>query len=142
MAYCTIEDIQGRITEDDLIRMTDEFGTGLPDTDKIADAIAEAEAEVDSYCAKRHTVPFAPPVPAMIVKVCKDIAVYNVYALKNAAHEDISDRYEKAVSYLKDVAKGIVDLTGPAAPEIDDGGPAASKSSDSRIFSMDSMEGF
>ena len=142
MAYCTIEDIQGRITEDDLIRMTDEFGTGLPDTDKIADAIAEAEAEVDSYCAKRHTVPFQSPVPAMIVKVCKDIAVYNVYFLKNAASEKVSDRYQKAVSYLKDVAKGIVDLGGEAAPEIDDGGPAAGKSSDSRTFSLDSMGGF
>ena len=142
MAYCTIEDIKGRITEDDLLRVTDEFGTGLPDNDKIASAISDAEAEVDSYCAKRHTVPFAPPVPAMIVKVCKDIAVYNVYALKNAAHEDISDRYQKAVSYLKDVAKGIVDLGGVAAPEIDDGGPAAGKSSDTRAFSMAGMEGF
>ncbi|SDU26742.1 gp436 family protein [Desulfobacula phenolica] len=142
MAYCTREDIQGKISEAELIRLTDDSGTGIPDYSKIDTAITEAEAEIDSYCAKRHTVPFQPPVPSMISKMCKDIAVYNVWSLRNAAPDDCEDRYTRAVAYLKNVAKGIVDLGGDTPLEIDDGGPSSSKSSDDRRFSMDNMEGF
>lgn len=142
MAYCTREDIKNKITEDNLIRLTDEFGAGIPDYDKVDNAITEAAAEVDSYCAKRHTVPFQPPVPSMIIKVCKDIAVYNVWSLKNAVPDDSDDRYKKAVSYLEKIANGTVELGGDSPEEIDDGGPAAGKSSEDRRFSMDNMEGF
>lgn len=142
MAYCTREDIQEKISEADLIRLTDEFGAGIPDYAKIDNAITEAEAEVDSYCAKRHTVPFQPPVPAMITKVCKDIAVYNVWSIRNAAPEDCEDRYTRAVAYLKNVANGIVELGGDSPEETDDGGPSTTKSSDDKTFTMDSMEGF
>ncbi|MCK5099792.1 MAG: DUF1320 domain-containing protein [Desulfobacteraceae bacterium] len=142
MAYCTREDIDGKITEAELIRLTDESGTGLVDYTKVDNAITEAEAEVDSYCAKRHAVPFQPPVPSMIVKVCKDIAVYNTWSLKNAAPEDCEDRYARAVAYLKNVAKGIVDLGTGSTEEVDDGGPESIKSASDKIFTLGNMEGF
>lgn len=142
MAYCTRENIQDKITDQDLIRLTDEAGAGVADFSKIDDAIAEAQAEVDSYCVKRHTVPFADPAPAMISKVCKDITVYNLWSLRHAAPDDCEDRYKKAVSYLEKIAAGTVDLGGDSPEQIDDGGPASTKSSSDRIFTMDSMESF
>jgi phage gp36-like protein len=142
MAYCTRDNIEGKISNPDLIRLTDESGSGVVDYVKLDDAITEAEAEVDSYCAIRHTVPFQSPIPSMVIKICKDIAVYNVWSLRNAVPDDCEDRYQRAVAYLKNVAKGIVELGGDATEELDEGGPRASKSSDSRRFSMDNMEGF
>lgn len=142
MAYCTIADIQDRISEQDLIRLTDDENTGAMDTGKIDDAIAEAAAEIDSYCAKRHTVPFSDPAPAMISKICKDIAVYNLWSLQNAVPENAADRHKKAVSYLKDIAAGTVQLGGDAPAEVDYDGPEASTSSENRIFTMDNMGSF
>lgn len=142
MAYCTRDDIQSKLSESDLIRLTDEFNTGLPDMDKVDDAITDAQAEVDSYCVKRHTVPFPDPTPAMISKVTKDIAVYNVWSLKNAAPEATEDRYKKAVSYLEKIAAGTVELGGDSPDEVDDGGPESIKSADDRRFTMENMESF
>jgi phage gp36-like protein len=142
MAYITRVDIDGKITEDELIRLTDESGTGLVDYTKVDDAIADAEAEIDSYCASLYAVPFQSPVPPMIVKVCKDITVYNIWSLKNVAPEDCEDRYAKAVAYLKDVAKGIVELGSGSAEEVDDDGPQSIKTTSDRIFTLNKMEGF
>ncbi|MBU0969209.1 MAG: DUF1320 domain-containing protein [Proteobacteria bacterium] len=142
MAYCTTADIESKIDKDELIRLTDDAGAGTPDTTKIQEAITEAGAEIDSYCARLHTVPFPDPVPAMIVKVCKDIAVYNVYSLKNAAPEDCEDRYERSVAYLKNVARGIVDLGAGSPEEVDDGGPETIKTASDSIFTLGKMEGF
>ena len=142
MAYCTREDIQSRISEADLVRLTDEYDTGLVDWEKVDQAVTDAQAEVDSYCKRNHPVPFSNPVPAMVAKVCKDIAVYNVWSLKNAAPDDAEDRYGKAVVYLEKVAAGTVDLGGGSLEKIDDGGPESIKSSDSRTFTMERLEGF
>ena len=40
-------------------------------------AIADADAEIDGYLAKRYAVPLA-PAPRVINKFSKDIAVYNL----------------------------------------------------------------
>ena len=42
-------------------------------------AIADADAEIDGYLAKRYAVPLA-PAPRVINKFSKDIAVYNLFS--------------------------------------------------------------
>ena len=42
-------------------------------------AIADADGEIDGYLAKRYAVPLA-PVPKVINKFSKDIAVYNLFS--------------------------------------------------------------
>ena len=142
MAYCTVADIQGRIDEAVLIRLTDETGEGLVDTDRVQEAIDDAQAEIDVYCSRLQSVPFSDPAPVIITKICKDMAVYNLYSLKNAAEEDVEDRYKRAVAFLKDVSNGVVDLGDDAPVQEDDGGPAAIKQAGTRTFSMDRMAGF
>ena len=45
----------------------------------IDEAIADADGEIDGYLAKRYRVPLS-PVPKVINKFSKDIAVYNLFS--------------------------------------------------------------
>src|SRR3989304_6022294 len=118
MAYCTHADLLQRLSEQDLIDLTDKTGTGELDSDAEARAIADADAEIDSYCGSNYTVPFS-PVPAMIRKISVDIAIYDLYGLNPTQKlpDDIKARYEKAIRFLKDVGNGRGTFAGgPPAP--------------------------
>ena len=142
MAYCFVSDILGRIDDAELMRLTDDDGMGSADTAKIQEAIDDAQAEIDSYCAKLYSVPFSDPVPAMIVKICKDIAVYNVYSLKNAADDDVESRYNRALKFLLSISKGLVKIGAGEPSTVSDGGPESLKPASDKTFSLKSMEGF
>jgi len=141
MAYSTETDILDQLDEDILIQLTDDADTGEVDDDKVSRAIADADAEIDSYCGVRHTVPFS-TVPAVILKLSVDIAIYNLYARRKGAPEDRKTRYDNAIRFLKDVAKGLATLGG----DDPDGTPPESHKPDidqaDRIFTRDKMKGF
>jgi len=105
------------------------------DSDVITRAIADADAEIDSYCASQYEpLPFS-PVPVMVRKLSVDIAIYHLYARRKGATEERKRRYDEAIRFLRDAARGNVLLgsDGPAAD--DDAGPAATTDADDRIFS-------
>jgi len=54
MAYCTLEDLKEKVSEDVLIELTDDEDTGVIDTSRTDRAMADAESEIDSYCAARY----------------------------------------------------------------------------------------
>jgi len=139
-AYCTQVDILEQLDEDILIQLTDDADAGIVDVDVVIRAIADADAEIDGYCGKRYSVPFA-TVPAIIRKFSVDMAIYNLYARRKGAPEDREKRYNNAVKFLTNVSKGLISLgendpdSTPAsnAPEIDD---------QDRLFTRASMEDF
>lgn len=141
MAYCSQSNLLDQISEDDLIQLTDDDDTGAVDTDVVDQAIADADAEINSYCGVRHSVPFS-TVPPMVLKLSVDITIYNLYSRRRGAPDERKERYDNAIRYLKDVAKGLVTL-GEDDPEST---PSESSSPDissnTRIFSRDTMEGF
>ncbi|MEW5802690.1 MAG: DUF1320 domain-containing protein [bacterium] len=99
-------------------------------------AIADADAEIDSYCAARYAnLPFA-LVPIMVRKISVDIAIYNLYARRKGAPDDRRDRYQSVVRFLENVANGIAYLGADAPDTNDDPGPRASGSEIDRIFTM------
>ncbi len=142
MAYCTHADLLKRMSEADLIELTDDAGAGVLDSDAEARAIADADGEIDGYCGSRYTVPFS-PVPGMIRKLSVDIAIYNLYGLRPLLKlpEEITARYDNAVRFLKDVAKGLVKL-GADAPTPVNPENTVSIAGNSRIFTRDKMQGF
>jgi len=84
MAYSTQADILEQLSEAHLIQLTDDAGAGTVDADVVSRAIADADAEIDSYCATKYDTPFT-TVPAVIRKLSVDMAIYNVYARRMAA---------------------------------------------------------
>ncbi len=133
MAYSIQDDLLEQISEDLLIQLTDDAGGGTVDTSVVDRSIADADAEIDSYCATRYPVPFS-PVPVMVRKTSVDIAIYNLFARRRGAPEDRQERYNNAVRWLKDVSRGLISL-GANAPNTDDeAGPAASTDKSDRIF--------
>lgn len=149
--YCTIEDLQKQARPEVLLlvaRLDD--GSGL-DTDAIEKAIADASAEIDSYAASQYKVPFQ-TVPGIINKFTVDIALYNLYS-RHGFKEDSEDavillRYQAAVKFLENLAKGTVKI---AASELGEAGgsgtdmsslTAATIINPPRLFSREKMKGY
>jgi len=141
VAYCTQDDILDQVAEAELVRLTDDASAGTVDADVVAAAIAGAEAEIDSYVGRRHTVPLS-PVPPVVRDRAVDIAVYRLYKRRRKANDDVRKSYEDALAWLKDVAKGLVSL-GVDDPDATPS-PTHRPSIDGpdRIFDRDKLEGF
>lgn len=109
MSYCTLTDLTDRYGETELIQLTDEAGTGAIDTVRVARAIADADAEIDAWLARRVALPLA-TVPGALVRMAAAMVRYYLY--KDAAPDLVTDQYEAAVKFLQAVAHGTVSL-GP-----------------------------
>jgi len=138
LAYCDLDDIREVITDDELIQLTDDERTGEIDTDRVDQAIASADSEIDGYCAARYSTPFS-TVPALIKKCSVDIAVYNLHARRTQSIPEARQvRYDNAVRILKGLAAGTVTIEEATAPREKD---TPSISSGDRIFTRDKLEG-
>jgi phage gp36-like protein len=141
MSYCTQANILDRIDEATLISLTDEAGAGEVDDDKVAAAIADADATVDAYCQGRYTIPLS-PVPPKITQISVDIALYNLYSQSDLDMPEVrKDRHAEAIRFLEKVAAGTINL-GAATPAQANTDNAASIESGDRIFTRDKMTGF
>jgi len=141
MAYSTQSDLLEQISEDKLIQLTDDLDAGTIDADVITRAIADADAQIDSYCGTRYEVPLS-PVPVVVRKLSVDIAIYNLYARRKGVPEDRQKRFEDAIRFLKDVSKGIATLGADEPADDTDSGPEATTKKSDRIFTSDKMKGF
>jgi len=139
--YCDMDDVLDQLDEATLIQLTDDEDAGGPNSARLTRAINDAEALIDSYCGARYSVPFG-TVPAIVRKIAVEIAIYNLYARRQGAPEGRKERYEEAVSFLKDVAAGKVSLGVQPAPEAPDetSHDAVQSSVRTKIFDEDTMD--
>lgn len=115
LTYIDVNDLKNALAGTENLAGT---AATLSDTD-LADAIAEAQAEVDGrVVARGYTVPFTDP-PDLIVTVTRDISAY-LATLKYrrgepiAANEPIALRYTRAEQLLAQVASGAITLQASA----------------------------
>jgi len=143
MPYCTLDDIKKLIPEDALIQLTDDEGLGTVNQTRVDEAIAQADAEIDSYCGGRYSVPFS-TVPEIIKKFSVDIAIYNLYSRRVEVIPEVrSERYRNAIRQLEGISKGLISLgVDPAPSASSDGRAETNKTTDENVFSRDSLEGF
>ncbi len=138
--YATLSDIQQRLSDDELIRLTDDQDSGGIDTVIVAAAIETASVEIDSWLGERYTLPLN-PVPGIVGHLASDLTIYNLYARNHEGPtEHWQKRYENATAMLARIAHGKISL-GVGDPAGGAGGEAIISSS-GRIFSRDSMKGF
>lgn len=75
--------------------------------DLLSSVVSQAEALVNSYLRQRYTTPIA-PVPQTIINAALDLARWYVY--DDQIPEAIQKRYDTAVAWLKDLARGTAAL--------------------------------
>lgn len=151
MAYCTAaevidmlkEDMLNVIIGDNYIENEDERIQAI--TPIVEQAIADADAEIDGYLAKRYKVPFE-KTPQVINKFAKDIALYNMVSRKGVDENDREKtyltRYNAAIAFLTKVAEGRISI-GVSENNTEDAARIGfSMSNSPRLFSRGNMKGW
>jgi len=112
LAYCTKTDILMQVPELVVARLTDDSGGSPPivDDDKVARAIADADALIDYHCKEQYVVPFS-DVPEHIRVISVDISIYNLYSRKETLPILRVDRFNKAIKILILLAEGKIRST-------------------------------
>ncbi len=102
MAYCTLQHLIDSIGEIELAQRSSRTGSGSIDMDVVEKAISDACAEIDSYLPQQPT-PMTVITPRL-VSIAVDITVYYLY--RGVSNEDVTNRYNAAISFVKQVNKG------------------------------------
>jgi phage gp36-like protein len=150
VSYSTKEEVREMLKDDALNAIIgDTFIEDPAEREKlvapiIEGAIADADAEIDGYLAKRYAVPLS-PAPKVINKFSKDIAVYNLFSRigidESTDQKTYLNRYNAAIKFFELVADGKVSI----GTEADDPASAAatgfSAKSNTRLFTRGSMRG-
>jgi len=136
MAYCTVQDLIDRYGETEILELTDRDQSGEVDETVAGRAIDDAAAEVDGYIGGKYDLPLSSP-PQVLTRITADIARYRLY--DNLATDEVRNRYEDALRFLKAVSKGEVSL-GVSPPPESSGSVHVSKGR--RVFDADGLEGF
>lgn len=140
MAYCTLDDLKEKISEDELIQLTDDEGTGVIVTSRTDRAMEDASSEIDAYASGRYQVPLD-PVPPVIRKFAVDLAIYNLLQRREGADEDRQRDYANAIAFLKNVSEGKVTLgvTPRPDPAEEASGTTGITSTRTKVFDTDFM---
>jgi len=143
MAYCTLEDLEKIMPEQDLIELTDDdVPAAVIVTANVDKAIADAGELIDGYLRARYSLPLT-PAPGLINTLACDIAVYRLYArrVKLTPPEGVSERYKNALKLLDLIQKGEITLGDGGAQTPEASGDSVSVSAD-RIFTRRKMKGY
>jgi phage gp36-like protein len=112
--YSTAPDLE-KLLNPDAIRQLADDGVGAPEPEVvIAEAIEQADREIDSILNGRFDVPFD-PVPPLVANLSAKIAVYNLH--RRRSHLELGEwakEYDRCLRMLRDIASGKQAL-GPEA---------------------------
>jgi len=128
-----------RFGEAAILALTDRDRSGAIDDQVLNQALADADAKIDSYLGAVVTLPLE-AVPEVLIPVACDIARYQLFGTK--ATEEARLRYKEALDWLKDVARGVASLgldgEGEATPQADQ----VKFSAPDRVFSEELLADF
>jgi phage gp36-like protein len=114
MPYATVQDMIGRFGETEMLRLSSVDGD-LPETVNavpVAQAIADADAIIDSYLRKRHSVPLS-PVPQVITRASCMLARYELSVGGDREPADqVKEGRKDTIAWLAKIADGTVTLEG------------------------------
>ena len=136
MAYSVQTDIEKLITPEQLTQLADDDGDGYPEPGTVTEAIAQADAEIDSYLGARYSVPIA-PVPALVRQLSLAVAVWRLSTRRGTIKEAWRQAYEDAVALLRRLASGEAVLPASGSGEVATDGsdaPEASTPASDRLY--------
>lgn len=141
MSYISRSDLLDKLSEHQLVQLTDDEKQNVANETRIAAAITEAEAEVNGYVAVKYSVPLS-PAPDLIKKFSKAIAVKNLWARRQRVPDNVRAEYDDAIAQLKDIAKGLLTLGIEPPPAESTKGSSGETFGDERVFSRDKLGSF
>ena len=112
--YCTESDILKVIKKAEYDKLVAaDTGAGLPSAANVRDnAITDADSLINGYLKNAVTTLPLTTVPASIKKCSVDITIFNLMA--RIQYDEVpqfwKDRYDAAIAFLKDIARGVVGL--------------------------------
>lgn len=110
MSYCTIDDLKKVLPETELIRLTNETGSGEIQEVTAEEAIETGACEVDAYIGSLAKLPLS-TVPPILTKINADLAVYNLYIrVITEIPVTPSERYKNAIKLLEKIQDGRISL--------------------------------
>ena len=141
---------QGVISEQSLANLADKVNKpgDIADALTIANiegAIARADSLIDSYLRAVYSgdLPLTSP-PETVRNVSAEIAVYYLWESTNVSHDDNprADAYDRSLSWLRDLAKGLVVLDLPGGETNPVSGCASNGRYEDRTFSPATLKGW
>ena len=125
MTYATQQAMIERFAEREVIALTDRDSTGSINDAVLAVALANADAEINTYLESRVSLPLA-VTPVVLVGYACDIARYRLTGAEVVETETIARRYHEAIKFLTMFAAGKIslglDLSNAPAPVSPGGG--------------------
>ena len=83
MSYAQPSDIVARFPNRDLVQLTNEDPTQTTvNAAYLQTFLDDASSEIDTYLESRLTLPLTTDVPARLLTICIDIAMYNMQQLR------------------------------------------------------------
>jgi phage gp36-like protein len=151
MSYSDITYITGKgvISELSLANLADKVNKPGVITDpltiaNIEGAIARADGLIDSYLRAVYSgdLPLASP-PETVSNASAEIAVYLLWESTNVSHDDNprAEAYDRAMEWLRNLAKGVVVLDLPTGETNPTAGCASNGRYSDRQFSPDTLRG-
>jgi phage gp36-like protein len=107
--YATLAEAQARYGLAHIIESGDRDGDGNEDTSAVAAALSDATAEIDTYLGRVVDLPLASP-PAVLKRMCVDVAVYRLSAEAGPYTKEKRQRYEDTIRQLEMIADGTLSL--------------------------------
>jgi phage gp36-like protein len=147
MPYCTQNDLEERISKEDLIALTDDERIGEVISSVVEAEIKRADDRIDGYLRGKFSLPLEPStIPGILNAISIDIAVYNLYTRKPSVGipDTISDRFKDTIKQLNDISLGklnIFDKDSAALAGTSEAYACNKKESD-RLFSSDVLGKF
>src|SRR3989338_6466970 len=146
MPYCSKTDILNFLPQDELTQLTDDDGNRVEDAGILDSVISSADATIDGYLqVRKASVPLS-PVPNLIRDFSIAITIFYLHSRRGIefSTEDIKRlRYENAIKTLEKIAEGKLSLgEGSSSAQTETGGPKTNKTSDNRVFTRNTMEGY
>jgi phage gp36-like protein len=140
MPYCTQADLLNQLTQEELIQLTDDAGSGTVDTAKVDAALAAASATIDAYAGARYTLPLQ--TSEKVKQLCVDLAIYELEKRRRRIREATLAARDAALSFLRDLARGRAVLDQPAGAQPQTSEADVKKTEQGRAFSDDNLENF
>lgn len=111
MAYATLQTLTDQVGIGEVILSSDRDQNGVVDVGVVERALEDASSEIDSYIGSVYKLPIN-PVPGILITYSGIIALYRMSLETGSYTEEKRKRYEDAIRWLRDVAKGVASLDG------------------------------
>ncbi len=137
--YLTGEGLQNYISEQEIIRLTDDQNYGHVNTAVLDNAIRKSGEELESYLRDVYITALPVPLPSELESILADIIIYNLYKrrMQTDMPPSIVQIYNTAISKLEKIRKGIITID---LGKVDQGGFIKINKTDSdRLFNKGTL---